>query len=667
MTTKQKCTYWDKCYRTNPQHLTQYLHPKDVAPSPSPSPEPDASDDETFSPPKPVKTEKKAVPKRRASSDNDDDLDTPVTKKAAVKGKAPKTEESDDDEPLPKPQKKVALKRRAEALDDDEEAPLPKKAPANSKRKPEESDDDDDEELPPKPIKTTKSKLVTNDTKPTTTATTTKKRPSPTDSDSRTPVWPPKRTKRKPSNGDLPTPALPSTSKAAIKKPTPDVDNEEEEDDAVVSVGGFKTVLAKKVVESVVEPDDEEEDDDREPGDDELGCIDGVKPKHYMEDGEVIEMESSSSTTKYKVKRTFDHYFCTCPAWRNQGGAPVNARTCKHLKEHLGGAYEMARLKWKNPYGQQPSSSSPSKPKSKKRKADDDDDGDDDLDTAMTKKFKNTGPPSLLLANKYEQRVDPTGWWVSEKLDGVRAMWDPQRKMFISRLGNPFTAPSWFTEDLPKDMSLDGELFAGRKQFASTISVVKTINSPHWHKIKFHIFDSPSLSALPFETRISRLKTFYKSLPSSSHPSGDHPTIVIVDHTKCKGSDHVKELLEEVEEKGGEGLMLRKPGSLYEGKRSGTLLKVKSFFDAEAEVVGYEPGKGKHKGATGALKCKMESGKLFSVGTGMSDAERRKPPQIGSIVTYRFQELTNDGVPRFPSFVGVRIDADKAKDYVFKK
>jgi ATP-dependent DNA ligase len=39
-------------------------------------------------------------------------------------------------------------------------------------------------------------------------------------------------------------------------------------------------------------------------------------------------------------------------------------------------------------------------------------------------------------------------------------------------------------------------------------------------------------------------------------------------------------------------------------------MKIKTFYDAEAEVTGYEPGKGKHKGVTGALKCKMESGKV---------------------------------------------------------
>jgi DNA ligase-1 len=65
--------------------------------------------------------------------------------------------------------------------------------------------------------------------------------------------------------------------------------------------------------------------------------------------------------------------------------------------------------------------------------------------------------------------------------------------------------------------------------------------------------------------------------------------------TACVGTDHLKQFLAEVEHKGGEGLMLRQPKSLYVGNRSTTLLKVKSFFDAEAKVLDYEPGKGKHK------------------------------------------------------------------------
>ena len=103
--------------------------------------------------------------------------------------------------------------------------------------------------------------------------------------------------------------------------------------------------------------------------------------------------------------------------------------------------------------------------------------------------------------------------------------------------------------------------------------------------------------------------------------------------------------------------MLRKPGSFYETKRSNTLLKVKSFFDAEAVVIDHEPGKGKHKGRLGALVCRTAAGAECNVGTGFSDKERQSPPAIGSKITYRYQELGKDnGVPRFPSFVGVAID-----------
>ena len=92
-----------------------------------------------------------------------------------------------------------------------------------------------------------------------------------------------------------------------------------------------------------------------------------------------------------------------------------------------------------------------------------------------------------------------------------------------------------------------------------------------------------------------------------------------------------------------------------------------TFHDAEAMVLSHVGGKGKHAGAVGALMCKMESGVECRVGSGLSDAERRKPPAIGSIITYRFQELTPDGVPRFPTYVGIAIDKDQPKDAVLPK
>ncbi|KAJ3808338.1 DNA ligase [Lentinula lateritia] len=384
------------------------------------------------------------------------------------------------------------------------------------------------------------------------------------------------------------------------------------------------------------EGDDEEEedDDDDDEGRDELASIKGIKPNVLMEDGEEMEVQSQTSSSTYKVKRTWDHYYC-----------------CKHLISLLGEKYEAARIKLKNPDGaalRPPNSKKKSSKKGKNTGDDDDNGGSSKTDVAV------------LLANSWDvdKGPDPTGWWVSEKLDGVRTFYDGKR--MYSRLGNPFTPPQWFLDKLPKDVTLDGELFGGRGEFQNTVSIVKTMNSPHWKGITFHIFDIPSLSTQPFEARLEHLKKLFA--PGTGSYASDK--VIIVEQQKAKSRKHVLDKLKEIESLGGEGLMLRKPGSLYEGKRSSTLLKIKSFYDAEAVVTGYKPGKGRNAGVTGALKCKMASGKTFDVGSGLNDKQRKTPPKIGSIIVYRFQELTKDGVPRFPTYLGEAADKTKPKDAV---
>ena len=127
-------------------------------------------------------------------------------------------------------------------------------------------------------------------------------------------------------------------------------------------------------------------------------------------------------------------------------------------------------------------------------------------------------------------------------------------------------------------------------------------------------------------------------------------------HERCTGVDHIRSELARVEALGGEGLMMRQPGSRYEIGRSWSLRKVKTFHDSEARVIAYERGAGRHAGRLGSLQCQMPNGNVFNVGTGLSDEERNNPPPVGSIITYRYQELSNDGIPRFPSYVGVRHD-----------
>lgn len=106
--------------------------------------------------------------------------------------------------------------------------------------------------------------------------------------------------------------------------------------------------------------------------------------------------------------------------------------------------------------------------------------------------------------------------------------------------------------------------------------------------------------------------------------------------------------------------MIREPRSMYEHKRSRTLQKVKSVHDEEAKVVGHEGGRGAAGYHCGALTLETPDGRQFSCGSGMTVRDRRDPPAIGTVVTYRYTELMDNGYPRFPVYVGPRIDLDWA-------
>ncbi|KAF3927018.1 hypothetical protein ABW21_db0202202 [Orbilia brochopaga] len=280
---------------------------------------------------------------------------------------------------------------------------------------------------------------------------------------------------------------------------------------------------------------------------------------------------------------------------------------------------------------------------------DEEDEEDDDDGAEAPQPPGSKIRPQLLLAEKWDQEdgIDPSGWWMSEKLDGVRAYWNGST--FLSREGNKFYAPDWFTRKFPTDITLDGELTCGRGRFIDTVSIVKTQNAGDRWKfcVEYHVFDVPSIGNQRFEDRQTYLRKFLDKTRIK--------WVKYVDQTQVKDKDHVLEELDRVTELGGEGLMLREPKSKYIQKRSRTCLKVKTFHDAEAKVIGHEPGKGRNLGRCGALKCEMMDGsaKKFKVGTGLDDKMRNNPPKVGTVITYRYFELTKDGVPRFPSFMRV--------------
>ena len=133
--------------------------------------------------------------------------------------------------------------------------------------------------------------------------------------------------------------------------------------------------------------------------------------------------------------------------------------------------------------------------------------------------------------------------------------------------------------------------------------------------------------------------------------SSDNPYVKLLAHKKCKGKEHLMNEMELVLEDGGEGIMIRKPLSLYEGKRSDKLLKVKKFDDEEATIIGFEPGEGRLTGLMGAIRVRSDNGKEFKIGSGFNDKQRADPPKLGARVTFKFMGKSNTGIPRFPIYV----------------
>ena len=257
--------------------------------------------------------------------------------------------------------------------------------------------------------------------------------------------------------------------------------------------------------------------------------------------------------------------------------------------------------------------------------------------------FANQAPP-ILLANVLGQHIDPATYLVSEKYDGVRAIWDGKTLRF--RSGRTVNAPDWFLARLPAE-KLDGELWLARDAFERLSGYVRKTSpvDEDWRQIKYMIFELPDGTGT-FADRVKRIQTIV----------GDAkwPQLVAVEQFKVADRATLKRRLDEVVSAGGEGLMLHLADAAYVTGRSDVLLKLKPAFDTEAIVVEHIRGKGKYASQMGALRVQMPNGTRFNIGTGFSDAIRKNPPPVGTNVTYTYRGLTNKGTPRFASFLRVR-------------
>ena len=285
----------------------------------------------------------------------------------------------------------------------------------------------------------------------------------------------------------------------------------------------------------------------------------------------------------------------------------------------------------------------------------------------------------FMLAKEYVKGKDSVkGWLLSEKLDGYRACYCPKDKQFYSRQNKLFNAPSWFLDAMPPVL-MDGELWIGRNMFQEMGAVRKKIPlDEDWMNVTFQVYDAPHIEGTFYERLVSVKKSIdlmngkwkirRKKYPYPINKL-DCP-VVFVDQIKIQSDSQLDKLYKEIIQKQGEGVMLKDPESVYEGKRSKYLLKYKPCFDEEAIIIDYKRGQGKYKGLLGGFICKplinhdtymsidQDDDHIFSI-SGMDDNIRKTYKQthpIGTIISYEHSGKTDKGKPRFGRYTRVRTD-----------
>ncbi len=196
---------------------------------------------------------------------------------------------------------------------------------------------------------------------------------------------------------------------------------------------------------------------------------------------------------------------------------------------------------------------------------------------------------------------------------------------YTRETGSKLTPKEWIAK-MP-NIALDGEMWTGRDEFHKCVTI--TIHREHgwedWKKVKYMVFDAPMVKG-----------TFEERIKFAKEKCGKNDIVSIIEQKVCTSVEQLEQAMDKICKGKGEGIMLKDPKSMYENKRSYSLLKVKRFEDAEATVIDHVKGTGRLWNLCGAILCREKDGTEFKIGSGFDDAQRRKPPKIGSVVTFKF-------------------------------
>lgn len=268
-----------------------------------------------------------------------------------------------------------------------------------------------------------------------------------------------------------------------------------------------------------------------------------------------------------------------------------------------------------------------------------------------------------------KQLLDSVRYLVSEKYDGVRAVWDS--KHLQTKRGNLISAPQCFLQQLPP-FGLDGELWIGYGKFEEIQGLVNTKDSicEQWASVQYLIFDSPSCGIKGGDCTLSERLEEVRKFIDTHKPPNIH---LITQHTiqlqdKATFDTYVHTMLKEVLGRGGEGLIIRPDELRYRAGRAKNAFKLKAHTDSECKVVGYTQGNGRLHGKIGALVCEqiLQSNAdtplpkawhnkriTFKIGSGLTDTLRTNPPKIGAIITYQYTGFSKNGIPKHTRFLRI--------------
>ena len=273
-----------------------------------------------------------------------------------------------------------------------------------------------------------------------------------------------------------------------------------------------------------------------------------------------------------------------------------------------------------------------------------------------------------MLADSFDKRCSKVTYPVDvqPKLDGVRclAYWDGDSVKLMSRGGKPWENCEHIVDELemvmPKGCVLDGELYIHGSTFQEITKLVKKKRQASVD-VQYHVYDIPRVNgedAGTWDERFTELQKFYGVLYENKCS-----TIDVVSSYTASNESEVYQLQSRFLEEGYEGAIVREMHGEYRfGYRSRSLLKVKNFMDSEYEIIDFTTGVGKFDGCVVWI-CVTENGQEFKV-VPQGTMEERKDmfvnakKHIGQLLKVKYFELTDDGIPRFPVGLGIRLAED---------